>query len=74
MSKYETLLCSDCKDKKGNITKKYCLSNPLNAEYEEEPDWEHYGGWHISQAQNCREFCKENNISNINGINTSNEL
>jgi len=25
---------SNCKNKKGNVTKEYCLSNPLNPEYE----------------------------------------
>ena len=57
-------ICSNCKNKKGKVTKEYCLSNPLNPNNEEEPDWEHDGGWHISQGQNCRKFCKENQIEN----------
>jgi|GEM_PF-4745334 hypothetical protein len=68
MNQLETPLCSDCKNKKGEVTKEYCLSNPLNPNNEEEPDWEHDGGWHISQGQNCREFCKENDILNINDV------
>ena len=69
MNQLETSLCSDCKNKKGKVTKEYCLSNPLNPNHEEEPDWEHEGGWHISQGQNCREFCKENHINKSNTIN-----
>ena len=64
MNQLETPLCSNCKNKKGKVTKEYCLSNPLNPNNEEEPDWEHDGGWHISQGQNCRKFCKENQIEN----------
>ena len=73
MRELETLLCSNCKNKKGKVTKEYCLSNPLNPEYEVEPDWENYGGWHISQGQNCREFCKENDIPNINEVDSFDE-
>ena len=55
-------ICSSCKNKKGKITKQYCLSNPLNRNHEEEPAWEHYGGWHISQMSHCSDFCRENRI------------
>ena len=59
-------ICSECDNKKGEITKEYCLSNPLNPKYEEEPDWEHDGGWNLSQMWKCRDFCKENHIENSN--------
>ena len=55
-------ICSSCKYKKGEITKEYCLSNPLHPEHKEEPVWEHYGDYFISQGWNCRDFAKENNI------------
>ena len=59
MNQLETPLCSDCKNKKGEVTKEYCLSNPLNPEYEEEPLYEHYGDWNINQMWNCRDFKKK---------------
>ena len=54
--------CSICKNNKGEITKEYCLSNPLHPDHEEEPLYEHYGHWNISQWRNCKDFSKENNI------------
>ena len=58
--------CSICENKKGEITKEYCLSNPLSPEYKEEPVWEHDGGWEITQMVHCRDFSKENLINNSN--------
>ena len=52
-------ICSSCKNKKSKITKEYCLSNPLNPKYEEEPLYEHYGDWNINQMWNCRDFKKK---------------
>ena len=55
-------ICSKCKNNKGEITKEYCPSNPLSSEYKEEPLYEHYGDYFISQGWKCRDFSKENNI------------
>ena len=52
-------ICSSCKNKKSKITKEYCLSNPLNPKYREEPLYEHYGDWNINQMWNCRDFKKK---------------
>ena len=65
--------CSICENKKGEITKEYCLSNPLSPEYKEEPMWEHYGDWEITQMVRCREFRKENHIENGNDDDLLNE-
>ena len=55
-------ICSKSKNNKGEITKEYCPSNPLSSEYKEEPLYEHYGDYFISQGWKCRDFSKENNI------------
>ena len=55
-------ICSECENKRGEITKKYCTSNPLSQNYNEEPEWEHDGGWEISKMHDCRDFCKTNHI------------
>jgi len=54
--------CSRCNNNKGEITKEYCLSNPLHQEHKEEPLYEHDGHYFLSQMWNCRDFSKENNI------------
>ena len=66
--------CSICENKKGDITKEYCLSNPLSPEYKEEPVWEHDGGWEITQMVHCRDFSKENLINNSNDNDSTNEF
>lgn len=66
-------ICSECDNKKGEITKEYCLSNPLNPKYDGEPDWEDDGGWYHSKMWNCRNFCKENQIENSNDDDFLNE-
>ena len=58
----EEYICSMCKNKRGEITKEYCSSNPLSSEYKEEPGYEHYGDYFICQEWKCRDFSKENNI------------
>ena len=55
-------ICRNCKNKKGEITKEYCTSNPLSHDYNEETEWEHDGGWEISKMYYCRKFCKENRL------------
>ena len=55
-------ICRNCKNKKGEITKEYCTSNPLSDDYNEETEWEHDGGWEISKMYYCREFCKANHL------------
>ena len=55
-------ICSECDNKKGEITKNYCTSNPLSQNYNEEPEWEDDGGWEISKMHGCRDFCKANHI------------
>ena len=55
-------ICRNCKNKKGEITKEYCTSNPLSHDYNEETEWEHDGGWEISKMYYCREFCKANRL------------
>ena len=58
----EEYICSRCKNKKGEITKEYCPSNPLSSKYKEEPVYEHYGDYFTCQRLKCRDFSKENNI------------
>jgi len=57
-------ICSICENKKGEITKEYCPSNPLSPLHKEEPAYEHDGHWHLSQKSDCIKFSIKNLIIN----------